>query len=159
MRKIDRIRAVCALCAVAALSGCDKTNYTKTEPVSGVVRYQGELVAGAEIAFAPVESGETASARTNEKGEYALTSLKGAPGKGAVAGEYRVTISQYVTTELAEPYFDKAQDAVISVVSEEKLPAPYTDFETSPLTATVKPGKNEIDFDLVPDVKPRDRTE
>jgi len=133
------------------LTGCgDRRTYSVTEMVEGVVTLDGIPVEGAEVTFHPLETGvgESAVGKTDAQGMYRLSSMKGAPGKGTTAGEYQVTVSQWVTRELDEPYVDHAQDALIQFESKEMLPAVYTEIQHTPLTATVAPGKNEINFAL-----------
>lgn len=148
------LKNICiTLMAVVLLlfSGCgDGRKYSQTEMVEGVVTLDGVPVEDAEVTFYPAKgsSGESAMGKTDAEGKYRLSSMKGAPGKGTAAGEYGVTISKWVTTELDTPYVDKEQDALIKFKSEEKLPLVYTDIESSPLEATVTAGSNVIDFPL-----------
>lgn len=143
---------------VLALSlGCGGRNYTAMDFVEGTVTLDDVPVANAEITFHPITFGvgETAMGRTDAQGVYKLSSMTGAPGKGTVAAEYAVTASKYVTTALDKPYADVKQDALITHESKEMLPSAYTDVEFSPLTATVKQGKNVIDIKLESKVVPK----
>jgi len=118
--------------------------------VEGIVTLDGVPVEGAELIFYPVdhETGEGASGRTDEKGYYRISSARGAPDKGTTAGEYAVTISQYISKVLDEPIIDYANDVVITYIAKEYLPLAYTDIKYSPLKVTVVTGKNEINFEL-----------
>ena len=132
-------------------AGCgERPNYTPTEMVEGVVTLDGVPVEGAEVTFYPTVSGigESAMGKTDNKGHYRLSSMKGAPGKGTVAGEYGVTVSKWVTTKLDKPYIDKEQDALIEFESKELLPLVYTDIAYSPLRTSVVAGNNVIDLKL-----------
>ena len=140
-----------ALTALFLIAGCgERRVYSPTEMVEGIVTLDGVPVEGVDVTFYPVDSsvGHTATGRTDANGRYTLSSITGAPGRGTTAGEYRVVVSLWVTRELDEPFFDRAQDMVISSVSEEMLPRVYTDDRTTPLTVTVNSGNNVIDLEL-----------
>lgn len=145
------------LTVLALCFGCGGRNHNQMDFVEGTVTLDGVPVADADIIFQPITFGvgETATGRTDAKGVYRLSSMTGAPGKGTVAAEYAVTASKYVTTALEKPYADVKQDALITHESKEMLPSAYTEVEFSPLTATVKPGKNVIDLKLESSVVPK----
>jgi len=69
----------------------------KFAPVSGTVTMNGQPLAGALVMFAPIakegsiDAGPGSSGKTNEKGEYTLTSDTGRTG--AVVGKHRVSVS------------------------------------------------------------------
>ena len=145
-----------AFTVICLFIGCgEKRQYSKTEMVEGIVTLDGVPVEEAEVIFYPMgsDTGESATGKTDEKGYYRLSSMMGAPGKGTTAGNYGVTVSKWFVEELAEPYYDPAQDAVVKFKSEEKLPVIYTDIKDSPLRVTVAPGANTINLEL--ESKPR----
>jgi len=151
------LKNVCIASIILLLfAGCgDRRTYSKTEMVEGIVTLDGVPVEGAEVIFYPLdlETGEGATGKTDEKGMYRLSSVKGAPGKGTPVGEYGVTVSKYITTVLDEPYLDRAQDAYITYTTEEHMPVVYTDIKDSPLKATVIAGNNTINLELVSKAK------
>jgi hypothetical protein len=69
----------------------------KTVPVSGVVTLNGKPLAGATVTFSPiakpgeVNAGDGSSGKTNDNGEYTLTTSRGVPG--AQVGKHRVGVS------------------------------------------------------------------
>jgi|SRR5215469_11396981 len=69
----------------------------KFAPVSGTVTMNGKPLAGALVIFSPVakegriDAGIGSSGKTNDKGEYTLTSDTGRPG--ALVGKHRVSVS------------------------------------------------------------------
>jgi hypothetical protein len=69
----------------------------KFAPVSGTVILNGKALAGATVTFEPIadkgsiEAGDSSSGKTNEKGEYTLTSTKGK--LGAQVGKHQVSVS------------------------------------------------------------------
>lgn len=159
--RINNSGVCLAVLALVLCFGCGhRPSYNPTEFVEGTVTLDGVPIADAEVIFYPVifGTGETASGRTDAKGVYRLSSMKGAPDKGSVAAEYAVTVSKYVTTKLETPYLDLKQDALITHESKELLPSAYTEVEFSPLTATVKQGKNVIDIKLESTVVPKKKT-
>ena len=69
----------------------------KFAPVSGTVTMNGKPLAGALVIFSPIakegsiDAGPGSSGKTNDKGEYTLTSDTGRTG--ALVGKHRVSIS------------------------------------------------------------------
>ena len=69
----------------------------KFAPVSGTVTMNGKPLAGALVIFSPIakegsiDAGPGSSGKTNDKGEYTLTSDTG--GTGAFVGKHRVSVS------------------------------------------------------------------
>ena len=69
----------------------------KFAPVSGTVTMNGKPLAGALVIFSPIakggsiDAGPGSSGKTNDKGEYTLTSDTGRTG--AVVGKHRVSVS------------------------------------------------------------------
>ncbi|MDR2704402.1 MAG: hypothetical protein LBC02_01360 [Planctomycetaceae bacterium] len=124
----------------------------KVEYVEGIITLDSEPVSNASITFIPItetDGTEAAGGYSNEKGVYKLTSGNGDPEKGALQGEYRVLVSKIESKDLTkgkeygtptgyQPTFKQTQ----------LLPVIYQNREKSPLKATVKKGKNKIDFQL-----------
>ena len=136
--------------------GCGK-GYPETVEVFGHVTYDGKPISivkncECEINFWP-ESGRPARGEFAPDGSYRLTSFES--GDGAVPGEYRVTIKA-VKVHFpggSAPPTEGAAAAADPVAAgrpwlERLIPQRYEGIETSGLTATVEPGKNEINFDL-----------
>ena len=69
----------------------------KFAPVSGTVTMNGKPLAGALVIFSPIakegsiDAGPGSSGKTNDKGEYTLTSDTGRTG--ALVGKHRVSVS------------------------------------------------------------------
>ncbi|QDU78261.1 hypothetical protein Pan97_53460 [Bremerella volcania] len=102
--------------------------------VSGKVTLDGSPLADATVSFQSVELGRMASGKTDAQGHYELILLNDI--KGAVVGENKVLITT------AQP----GDDAVPGSAKPETLPKKYND--KSELTAEVKEGTNEFNFDL-----------
>ena len=97
--------------------------------MTGTITLDGEPTPGLAVLFS--QSGfRSSSGITNEAGEYELSYIKDT--KGAVVGEHRVRIE-----------FVQREGAGRRV----QLPERYN--RSTELTATVKSGRNKIDFDLV----------
>ncbi len=133
------LRYACALCVTALifvgpLAGCGGPG--NVGEVTGTVTLDGNPLAGAMVTFTPAEGGLPAAGRTDESGRYTLQYSRDAGG--AKIGEHRVTITTYSEGD------PDAESPVPS--SPEKVPAKYN--VDSELTATVKPGGNQIDFPL-----------
>jgi hypothetical protein len=135
-------------------------------PVTGTVTFQGKPLAGADVAFLPVEGGRRpiAVAVTDTEGKFALRTNFGEVSRdGAVQGEHRVTISKFVppggmsedayaalikkdeTTRASGPYNPEATLAPRIQI----LPPDFSDGTKTKLKATVgASGPQVIPFDL-----------
>jgi hypothetical protein len=88
-----RARLLLAFSLVLGL-GCGSGKFA---PVSGTVTMNGKPLAGATVMFSPIakegsiDAGPGSGGKTNEKGEYTLTSDTGR--NGALVGKHRVSIS------------------------------------------------------------------
>ncbi|MDR2704472.1 MAG: hypothetical protein LBC02_01715 [Planctomycetaceae bacterium] len=134
--------------AGSIISGC--SGKLRTNQVEGLVTLDGTPLSGANIAFVVQEEGKgnTAYARTDEKGIYHLQTHLGEPNAGTTEGKYIVTISKNVS----RPSGKKEQDSEGNIVDElnavEILPAIYTETTTTPFSVTVVKGKNVFNFEL-----------
>ncbi|MDR2755760.1 MAG: hypothetical protein LBC20_08655 [Planctomycetaceae bacterium] len=134
------------------LSGCNPA--TKKVPmnyVEGIITLDEVPVSGAAIRFTSKDSsgGVSAAGFSDNNGKYKLTSMTGDAGKGTLPGEYLVTVTKYEFTDLAKPKFDTdSQTESITQESKNILPEIYRFPKTTPLTVTVKQGKNTINIPL-----------
>ena len=126
-----------ALLVIVLVSGCQRPPADQPELgiVTGTITLEGQPLNGANVLFQPA-SGRPSIAATDEKGHYSLSYKLRVPG--AKIGQHQVQVTTY------RPNRDP-QDASSPEVPE-SLPARYN--SQSELTADVKPGQNEISFDL-----------
>ncbi len=129
-------RRFAGLALVAALCGCGAKE--RLHPVEGKLFIGGQPAANAKIAFHPL-GGSAPRALipvgvTRPDGSYSL--MCRAPGDGAPAGEYVVT--------LIWPDVALVQDECVEEVAHDRLKGRYADAAKSPLRATVAPGRNDI---------------
>jgi hypothetical protein len=139
---------LCLPVALLAVAGCGSA---KVYPVSGRVNFNGKPMAGTgSITFIPVVQKEGAPMAGGEvlaNGTYQLTTVKA--NDGALAGEYRVAITQVTSVEPQPVPDGEAAPAVVAALPPDQLiPAIYADHVNSPLTATVKAENNTINFEL-----------
>lgn len=120
---------------VPAIAGCTAKEHAR---VTGVVRINGEPVEGAVVTFAPKEGGRPAFAKTAADGSYELEYTAGV--KGAKIGVNNV----YLTTYKAPTRDD--DNKVVDPGKPERFPPEYN--ESPSVTAEVKPGENQLDFDV-----------
>jgi hypothetical protein len=124
-------------------SGCRKKGLD-TQYVEGIVTVDGQPTKGVHLRFIPKDPDnlEEASGITDENGKYTLTSTTGEPQQGAVIGEYAVKASMLDMTPVGP------QREGVEVLSyKELLPSVYLDKDSTPLSASVKKGKNlELNF-------------
>lgn len=133
------------------LSGCPQQGgrpTIPTEPVEGIVTLDGTPLAKAEILFVAQSPGaENATALSDDGGKFVLTSLNGAPGKGALPGEYKVTVSKVETKQLDTPKKDPNLGEVWTEDTQ-IVPEKYCALDKTPLQATIQKGKNTVSLEL-----------
>jgi hypothetical protein len=129
----------------------------KTNFVEGIVTLDGVPVTDATITFSPKGNEPAAVGKTDSSGKYTLSSLQGGKnGQGALAGDYYVTIKKMINTaskpteEELRNASEKGIDLTMKYPSkmEYVIPPKYENKKTSGLEATIKSGKNKINFDL-----------
>ena len=145
-------RNVLLICLVGLLLGCNKSGL-ETYPVTGIITYQDQPVAGAHVGFIP--QGEDpemkpANGSSDEEGHYTL-SVYISPGnqpQGAMPGTYNVTVQKYEGPELDEgvEYSESIQNPALR--PKNILPPIYANAKTTPLSAEVTTGDNELSFTL-----------
>lgn len=90
------LSATAVLLAVLGATGCSgsKNPWEKTFPVSGVVQFKGKTVAGAELAFFPIDASAPDEVRPKAKsdanGRFEASTFT--HNDGLPAGKYRVTV-------------------------------------------------------------------
>lgn len=152
-----------ALAAVAVLcgGGCGR-RLPAVEMVQGRVLLDGEPLDGASVGFLPAAPGKGVHAfgLTDTDGSFRLTTMPdGAAGAGTATGDYRIVISKIVRIDPAGPPPSVKPRPGASYPKLERVgawqpdnliivPDAYGMAETSGLTATVKPGVNELTFEL-----------
>jgi hypothetical protein len=149
--------------AAALIVGCGpRVDRPRVEFVEGLLTLDGQPLGGATVGLVPSDdTGLAAYGRTNEAGNFRLTSSRGGlPGAGAVAGTYRVTVQKIVDeSEVEQPSggepsiedyerWLREQGTRRPRVSRSAVPTMYAAPETSGLTATIGRGKNRLTFDL-----------
>ena len=167
-RKIKKTTSrLLVLVALTLTVGCsvEDSSHPKTYPVSGTVKFNGSAVEGATITFQLTEGKENAIGSTDKSGKYTLSTFK--PNDGAVAGQYKVSITKYdvepIKTSALPPGqiasgdlpADYAAPAINvgggkgSTGPKNSLPAKYANADSSALRALVETaGENKFDFDL-----------
>ena len=138
--------AFTSLVATIAITGCSPTAAPPTNEVSGMVTLNGEPMGQVAVMFIPDRkvNGRTVESTgiTDESGRYELiyslpTTDSNNPlaGKGAVAGRHTVTVLDYkmVAESLPPPG---------------RIPAIYTEKNSTPLSYEVKEGPQTIDIVL-----------
>jgi hypothetical protein len=127
---------LCLVASLFLLSGCNRGNLA---PVEGVVTYKGAPLDKAGVLFKP-EKGPIAVGTTDEQGHFTLMT---ADKVGALIGEHRVGISktQQLSPQFPGERFPRYETKYL-------IPQKYGSPETSELSASVKRGKNEVEFKL-----------
>ena len=139
---------------IVVLCGCSGRPKNVARKVTGKVTLAGQPLAGATITFTPSD-GSPSFGVTDAEGKYNLvwSAQRGKRIDGAQIGDHSVTIS---TFQFGDPTAKPPKAEV-----PEKVPFKYREGPDK-LKATVKPGANEINFDLeagpVEPPKPKGKT-
>ena len=135
--------------ALSSAAGCGQKGPSRA-PVVGTVRYQGQPVFGANVAFVPAERGaRSATGITDTLGQYQLETL--GLGKGAILGKHFVSVALR-----AAPTPDPNEKNVPPMMRRGRpgkplIPIKYFTPENSGLSAEVADApENRFDFDLTP---------
>lgn len=141
------------LCLVFA--GCGRrANHPPTFPVRGTVTANGKPLAGAIVAFRPLDprAGQRpANGKTDSYGRYELMTYS--EDDGAMAGEYGVTVLHYPVIGESSAGPDQENQYLPPEgplpVPGNQLPKKYADPKTSGMSAVVSPdGENVFDFSI-----------
>ncbi len=129
-----------ALGSLSLMAGCSGPKKPELAPVTGVVTWRGEPVAGAEVMFMPA-GGRPAAGTTDSEGRFRLSTV--VKDDGALIGHHKITISKRM------PINDKPY-----APEQNEIPGHYATLATSGLEAdVVAPGPNEFEFPLVGDAR------
>ncbi len=137
----------------------------RTVPVSGSVRYRGNPVADADVAFITPGNARYAIGVTDGQGRFTLGTFM--PGDGAIPGTHRVTIGTLrslssplftgtipTTKEEFQAYLKSIKDREAMIkAGRTAVPTRYAREETSPLEVTVGPAGGTFDLELTDDIK------
>jgi hypothetical protein len=135
---------VFVFCGFIAGCGGKASKREPTYKVQGKVTYKGQPVANADVAFVCEEKNRSAFGKTNEKGEFRLTTFR--PNDGAVEGKHIVTVikseaaeeTPFVPLESAEYNPDAVAKQVVAKPKKSTIPAKYSSAKTSDLFWTVE---------------------
>ncbi|MGL4424617.1 MAG: hypothetical protein ACRCZF_28445 [Gemmataceae bacterium] len=132
------------------LGGCSGS--TGTNPVRGKVMYQGQPAVGALVLFHPANDPNGLAnkpyATVSADGTFVLTTFSNQPDGGAPAGEYKVTVAwpQEATPKTPKPGepIQMGGNEKAEGTAPDKLRGKYSQKATTPLSATIKSGTNEL---------------
>jgi hypothetical protein len=138
---VGRGLAWAALAAAAGgLAGCGPGG-PPIGQVEGRVTFKGKPVTEGTVSFAN-DAGHGGEAPLDKDGRYVVKNRQG----GLPVGDYVVTVTPAT-------YLDSSDPKTPPVVEEKaapNIPERYRRVGGSPLRGSVKPGKNELDFDMKP---------
>lgn len=150
MRTLHLAATACGLLACLFL-GCADSESSKHPPVvkaGGVVLYQGQPVAGADVTFNNREANQTGTAQTDANGRFELSTF--GQNDGVVPGHQFVAIRRVDVIDKTPPNVDVSAGGV-AIPPEYRwiVPQKYSNATTSGLTEEVKAGApNDFKFDL-----------
>jgi hypothetical protein len=133
---VIRLAAACAAAAVLAGAGCRDAGAPKTYPVTGKVVFKGGDARGLRGGYVRLQSVADPNVRAvgeiEDDGSFVLgTSFKERPLGGVPEGEYRILV------EPPPPEDEEGKPRV-------NLHPRFRRFDTSGLTCTVGPGKENV---------------
>jgi hypothetical protein len=147
--------AVSFVVFLAMVAGCSggsdkyKKSRPKTVNASGVVLYRNQPVVDAIIVCFPTTTGDkavAASAYTDEDGQFSLQAFP--PDKGAVPGDYQVTVVKVEQAPNA-PTGPDAHDSPPPPEPKSLIPVKYGKAETTDLKLTIPDaGISDVKFEL-----------
>jgi hypothetical protein len=127
------VRCDISILLLAVLVGCG----SKTSPVNGRVKFKDgsdvSVLKGFTVSFEPEADRISGSGELDSDGKFTITTFSA--NDGAIPGRHRVAISP------PDPIPDAPPPKPV-------LPQKYRDFGTSGLTAEIKPGVNNVEFEL-----------
>lgn len=133
-------------------TGCQKGGLSGLVPCSGVLLYNGEPVADAQLMFASQDgaTGRSATAKTGPNGEFQATTLNA--NDGILPGTYKITARKMSEGAALEEGMSDAEIAAMGGGKDEMqdlLPLKYAAPATTDLTVTVdKPGLKDYKIEL-----------
>jgi hypothetical protein len=150
--------AMIGCCAVVAAVGCGGTGNFAT--VTGTVSHKGSPVDGAKVEFhgTTQEAGKSDifATQTDSSGKYMIAGV--GQNAGIPPGMYKVVITKLEgkfamaegmdAGQLEAQMSDLGAAAPAAREIKNHLPAEYSSLASSKLSATVAPGKNDVNFDL-----------
>jgi len=146
------IATLLSLAGFGVLLGCGGESVpSDMAAVSGTVTHNNEPVADATVIFTSVAGTTSAAGRTDEAGAFTLSA---GPEPGVEPGNYQVAVTKIESNDAESvPEDHPDYDGGASVRQNQSkpkhlLPAKYANANTSPLTATLTEGKNEVPLEL-----------
>jgi hypothetical protein len=167
----DRLAGIVAWLLVAScvlVACCSGSGRPAIAPVRGTVTYKGKPVAGATVVFLCPGAPRLAVGKTDERGEYQLTTYE--PNDGAMIGNHVVTVKkkdmaaeaastdaaatgqplqgEALSRAIAQSMRQSSQQAKKAEKAGSLLPAKYAFLKSSDLRKDVVDGENVINLDL-----------
>jgi hypothetical protein len=135
------LATITSVAVLLRLVGCSSDNSTsqrpRVVPVSGRVLANGQPLAGAHVTFTNTQANRSAFAKTDEEGNFRLTTFT--PNDGAVPGKQQISVSKLESIESANAGVDRTTtpNAAPTPARRWLIPRHYGDIRTSGLSAEV----------------------
>lgn len=149
--------AILSVAAVGCSGGGAGDKRVPVFSVTGKVTMNGGPLAGAMVSFAPTEGQPTAIGRSNDAGEYSLTTYDS--NDGAAKGIYKITVMKVVAATAGATadashgtnYTGVAHGGKAAKGASDTgnlVPPTYADSEKTPLKFTVEEKANTYDIEI-----------
>ncbi|MEI8381080.1 MAG: carboxypeptidase-like regulatory domain-containing protein [Planctomycetota bacterium] len=149
MAKYSR-RTVLLATVIAAL-GCGGSGLPETVSVTGTVTYQGNPVTDAQVVLNSTDpKGKPATGATDAQGKFTVQTYVSptAQAKGAIPGQYKVTVTKIEQSKQSSEEMMKAASSGQPAMPKNLLPKKYSVESSTDLTADVKKGMGPLSFAL-----------
>lgn len=133
----------CGLALLLAAIGCGGTALPETVSVSGTVSYQSKPVEGAQVVLNSADPKcKPAAGTTDSQGRFSVKTYVDptAQAKGAMPGNYKITVTKLEQTTLSSEEQMKASSGGKPAGPKHLLPEKYSSVENTDLTVEVKKG-------------------
>lgn len=159
MRCVQSAFGIVLVCLIATLAGCGGGGEGAAErvpvyEVSGKITMGGGPLANATVGFSPQGDQPAATGRTNDAGEYQLSTYDGFDG--AAVGSYRVIVKKIASANESSGEEHEGVEVIgeghgSSAASDSGnlVPESYGSVDDTPLSAEVtEDGENRFDFEI-----------
>jgi 5-hydroxyisourate hydrolase-like protein (transthyretin family) len=131
--------------------GCSGSKLSGLYQVKGKITHQGEPIEDVVVNFFPVTASpqaRSATGKTDADGTFILTTLQ--TNDGAFEGEYKITLRKLAFSMTQKEIEEIESDGRSTARFQSKniIPDHYQTATATPLTFTVKAGKNVCDIDI-----------
>jgi len=141
-----RDRALWAVVALAALSGCGESELTLVN-AGGTILLDGKPLEDLRVEFWPVSEGPQSAGLTDEQGKFVLATIDTSQ-PGAVLGKHKVVLRD---VSIVEKFMGRAGGEVdLTKGKKPRISSKYANVTLTPLEAEVTADGQDLKFEVAP---------